>query len=224
MTVETKIHSNQSDADPHPATGVEDIKRRRLLRGGLLAAPILMTLTSRPVLGGQWKTVGGGGGKWGGGGGKCFTPSGFVSMPTSQHGKPSYCSGRTPGYWKQSQHFGSWVAPYYPTTVSWPGGHKATKFTEVFYGANSPYPPATTLLEVLGMQGGPPNDVARHIVAAVLNCAAGWTPVLTVPVLRGIWSEYINTGGGTVGYFEPTAGVKWYHDDIVNYLLSTQTL
>jgi hypothetical protein len=48
--------------------------------------------------------------------------------------------------------------------------------------------------------------------------------VLTVPVLQGIWSEYINTGGGTVGYFEPTAGVKWYHDDIVTYLLSTQPL
>ena len=187
-----------------------------------MAAPVLLTLTSRPVFGGQWKTVGGWGGNWKGG--KCFTPSGFVSMPTSQHGKPSYCSGRTPGYWKQSRHFSSWVPPYYPTTVSGPGGHQATKFTDVFYGASSPYPSATTFLQVLGMQGGPPNDVARHIVAAVLNCAAGWTPVLTVPVLRGIWSEYINTGGGTVGYFEPTAGVKWYHDDIVNYLLSTQTL
>ena len=155
--------------------------RRRLLRGGLGAAPLLLTLVSRPALGGQWRTtVTKGGGVCKGG---CFTPSGFVSMPTSQHGKPTYCSGRTPGYWKQQQHFSSWVPPYYPTTVSWPGGHQATKFTDVFYGASSPYPSATTFLQVLGMQGGPPNDVARHIVAAVLYCAAGWTPVLTVPAL-----------------------------------------
>ena len=195
-----------------------DAGRRRLLRGGLGAAPLLLTLASRPVLGGQWQVVGGGGN------GQCFTPSGFVSMPTSQHGSPTYCSGRTPGYWKQPQHFSSWVPPYYPTTVSGPGGHEATKYTDVFYAVASPYPAATTFLEVLGKLGGPPDDVARHIVAAVLNVAAGWTPVLTVPVLQGIWSEYINTGGGTVGYFEPTAGVKWYHDDIVTYLKSTQTL
>lgn len=198
-------------------------ERRRALRRVAAAAPVLLTLVSRPVIGGQWRVVGGGGG--GGGGnlnGQCFTPSGFVSMPTSQHGKKYYCSGRTPGYWKQSQHFGSWVAPYYPTNVTGPGGHNATKFTDVF--SPSPYAPNTTFLQVLGLLGGPPDDVARHVVAAVLNVAAGWTPVLTVVVLQGIWSEYMNTGGGTVGYFEPTAGVKWYHDDIVNYLLSTMPL
>jgi hypothetical protein len=206
------------DSRSSPALSPDE-DRRRLLKGSLGAAPLLLTLVSRPVLGGtRWTTVGGGGN------GQCVTPSGFVSMPTSQHGTPSYCSGRTPGFWKQEQHFSSWVPPYYPTTVSGPGGHPATKFTDVFYAVASPYPSSTTFLEVLGLQGGPPNDVARHIVAAVLNVAAGWTPVLTIPVLQGIWSEYINTGGGTVGYFEPTAGVKWYHDDIVTYLLSTQTL
>ena len=108
---------------------------------------------------------------------------------------------------------------YYPTTDTGLGGHQASKFKDVF--TPTPYPPETTLLQVLGAGGGPPNDVARHIVAALLNVMAGWTPVLKVAVVKGIWSEYMNTGGGTAGYFEPTAGVKWYHDDIVNYLLST---
>jgi hypothetical protein len=204
-TPTTQETGSQSTAPPNG-------DRRRLLRGGLGAAPVLLTLVSRPVLG--W---GGGGG----GGGQCFTPSGFVSMPTSQHGKPYYCSGRTPGYWKQPQHFSSWVG-YYPTTTTGFGGHQASKFKDVF--TPTPYPPQTTLLQVLELMGGPPNDVARHIVAALLNVMAGWTPVLTVPVVQGIWSEYMTTGGGTVGYFEPTAGVKWYHDDIVNYLLSTMPL
>ena len=217
MTDQAKGPSQEQDARPSMPPRA-DPSRRRILRASLGAAPVLMSLASRPVFGGQWKTVGGGGN------GQCFTPSGFVSMPTSQHGAPTYCSGRTPGYWKQQQHFSSWVPPYYPTTVSGPGGHDATKFTDVFYAVSSPYPPATTFLEVLGKQGGPPDDVARHIVAAVLNVAAGWTPVLTIPVLQGIWSEYINTGGGTVGYFEPTAGVKWYHDDIVTYFGSLETL
>src|SRR5512135_285927 len=206
---------------PVAAPPVRDGTRRRLLRGGLGAAPVLLTLVSRPVLGGQWRVVGGGGGgNWGGG--KCTTPSGFVSMPTSHPGQTYYCSGRTPGYWKQPQHYSSWVPPYYPTTTSWPNKHNATKFTDVF--SPSPYPPDTTFLQVLELQGGPPDDVARHVVAAVLNAAAGWTPVLTIPAIQGIWNEYMTTGGGTIGYFEPTAGVKWYHDDIVNYLLSTMPL
>jgi len=207
-----------------PSSSVQSIPdrdRRRLLRASIGAAPVLLTLVSRPVLGGQWTVVGGGGGG-GGGNGKCFTPSGFVSMPTSQHGQTYYCSGRTPGYWKQSQHFSSWVAPYYPITVPGPGGHQATKFKDVF--SLTPYPLSTTLLQVLELLGGPPDDVARHIVAALLNAAAGWTPVLTIAAIKGIWTEYMNTGGGTIGYFEPTAGVKWYHDDIVNYLLSTMPL
>ncbi len=75
------------------------------------------------------------------------------------------------------------------------------------------------MLQVLEMGGGPPNDVARHIVAALLNVASGWTPVLTISRVQDIWNEY-----ATKGYYEPTAGVKWYHDDIVNYLLSTMPI
>jgi hypothetical protein len=182
-----------------PVTG-PDAKgtRRRLLQGGLAAGPVLMTLFSRPVLALQ-----------------CQSPSGFVSGNASvAAGAGPICSGLTPGYWKQTQHFGSWRPPYYPTTVGGPGGHNATLFDTVF----TPHYSGQTLLNVLELGGGPPNDLARHVVAALLNAAAGLTPVLTVAAVKGIWSEYI-----TKGYFEPTAGVHWGDAQIVSYLTSTMT-
>lgn len=181
--------------------------RRRLLHGGLGVTPVLLTLVSRPVLAQQ-----------------CFTPSGFVSMPTSTHGTPQTCLGRTPGFWKQDQKFSYWLPPYYPVQT---GKHPPTTFNSVF-GTPSPFPNSTTFLDALRAEdqgySGPPYDVARHCVATLLNIAQGWVPVLTRDVVKNIWRSYINTGGGTTGYFEPTAGVKWYHADIVAYLTSTMTL
>lgn len=176
-----------------------DSRRRRLLQGGLGAAPVLMTLVSRPVLGGD-----------GGGIGQCAAPSGFASMPTSQHGQPQLCLGRSPGYWKNHQ---DWPAPYYAYETKW---HDATLFKAYF--VPSPYPWQTTFLEVLNLGGGPPTDVARHVVATALNIARGWIPaaVLSLARLQVIWQEFM-----TKDYFEPTAGVKWYHDDITDYLKST---
>lgn len=87
--------------------------------------------------------------------------------------------------------------------------------------ALSPYSSATSLLEVLEKDGGPTDDVARHMVASLLNAAKGWVPVLTVISVQDIWRRYMHTGGGAAGYFEPTRGAKWFHDDIVVYLRST---
>jgi hypothetical protein len=66
--------------------------------------------------------------------------------------------GCTPGYWKQSQHFDSWTAPYTPNTL----------FGSVFENAF----PGMTLLQVLNLGGGGLNALGRHTVAALLNAAA----------------------------------------------------
>ena len=66
--------------------------------------------------------------------------------------------GCTPGYWKQSQHFGSWTAPYTPNT----------QFSAVFENAF----PGMTLLQVLGQGGGGLKALGRHTVAALLNGAS----------------------------------------------------
>ncbi len=77
--------------------------------------------------------------------------------------RPYYrCDGSTvegcsPGYWKQSQHFGSWKAPYTPSTP----------FASVFENAF----PGKTLLQVLGQGGGGLNALGRQTVAALLNAS-----------------------------------------------------
>lgn len=182
--------------------------RRRLLKGGMAAAPVLMTLASRPVLGGGGDTPG-----------ECKTPSGFASGNVSQHGTPHYCSGRTPGYWKA--HLEAWPPPYYPTTTSGPGGHTATLFHSPTTGLNGTQFPGKTMLEVLNMGGGDYIALARHIVAALLNAKAGLVPpeVLSESAVRDIWNSYV-----AKGYYEPTAGIKWYPDDIVTYLLTTMPI
>jgi hypothetical protein len=160
-------------------------------------------------------------------------------MPASGHGPQTVCSGRSPGYWKQSQHFDEWPVPYVPGSLPQEGSKKpendktkgAVVFIDVYMGeahnvgtpfnrafSPSPFPASTTLLDVLDMGGGPPNDVARHIVAALLNAAAGLTPVLELHEVQNIWYEY-----ATLGYFAPKAGIKWYHQEIVDYLMSTMT-
>ncbi|OIR07163.1 hypothetical protein GALL_107520 [mine drainage metagenome] len=184
-------------------------RRRRLLKAGAAAAPAVITLFSRPALG--WTSTN-----------QCKTPSGFLSGNLSQHGKDQYCSGVTPGYWKQDQHFCDWPAPYYPTTVTGIGigGHHATKFHPLFAGSffvvNGH---SETLLEVLqNSAGGGTYALGCHIAATLLNSAKGWTSVLSVTQVINIWAEF-----DSKGYFEPSAGIKWYADDIVTYLKSTMT-
>jgi hypothetical protein len=65
--------------------------------------------------------------------------------------------GCTPGYWKQSQHYDSWVK-YTPT------GSKASQYNKVF---SVPY--YSSLLNALGAGGGGKDALARHASAALLN-------------------------------------------------------
>jgi hypothetical protein len=63
--------------------------------------------------------------------------------------------GCTPGYWRQSQHFGNWSSPYTP------GGAFSGPFANAF--------PGRTLLQVVSNGGGGLNALGRHAVAALLN-------------------------------------------------------
>jgi hypothetical protein len=78
--------------------------------------------------------------------------------------------GCTPGYWKQSQHFGSWSVNPYTTT-----------FGDVFVAACAVDNPElksgdnvcdVLLLEALAANGGGINALARHASAAWLNTAS----------------------------------------------------
>src|SRR5437867_4224298 len=94
-------------------------RRRRVLQAGLAAAPVLMTLASRPVLGQQ-----------------CQAPSAAVSGNVSvATASLPICLGHVATWWVANQS--AWPSGYYPTNKSGPGGVNATRFRDVFI--NSPY-------------------------------------------------------------------------------------
>jgi len=187
--------------EDRPAPG-----RRRVLQSGLAAAPVLMTLVSRPVLGQ----------------GTCQAPSGFTSANASNAGTTATCSGQTPAYWANPSNFGQWPPGFNPTNP------QVTRFSGnqgVF--SNSPSGPPfngnPTLVQALSFSGNSTNDVARYVSAAVLNAAKGLTPVLSVPQVKDIWAEYGATGYGSAGYYSPTAGARWFALEIIAYLLTTMS-
>ncbi|MEN6586000.1 MAG: hypothetical protein ABFE02_08170 [Sulfuricella sp.] len=205
-----------------------DESRRGFTKSGLAASGVLLTLASRPVL----ACV-------------CKSPSGFLSGNVSTHGTPQTCSGRTPGYW--GTHPQQWPSPFLPgdckhgtsgTHVSdWSGGtrfstefncsgngsiyvayqeeHKDSKRSKTTYQSS-----VYSMMQVIWLGGGgDPYQLGAHIVAALLNAVKGLTPTLTEAQVINIFNEW-----NLHGYFEPTAGVKWYEADIVDYLKSTMPL
>ena len=77
---------------------------------------------------------------------------------------------------------------------------------------------AGTLVYVLDIEAA--GQVHFHLIGAYLNKLGGNGAVIpdvaiTVEGILNIWSEYV-----TKGFYEPTAGVKWYAEDIKTYLIS----
>ena len=183
-------------AESLPSLGRDpSASRRRLLQGALATAPVLMTLVSRPVLAKQ-----------------CQTPSGYVSANASNASAVS-CIGVSPDTWKNA------------TTRDFAPGFPRNRPFNSFFNS-PPYPPfegppPTTLLDVLNLPATPPiYDVARLIVAALLNAAVGYTPVLTTVTVKHMWEEYYTSG---FQYFSPSSGARWNHDELVDYLLTTMS-
>ena len=199
-----------------------DESRRNFTKSGLAVSGVLLTLASRSALGGGFV---------------CKSPSGFLSGNVSQHGTPLTCDGRTPGYWgtnTDAQH--PWPSPYKTGTFACVDGDKKSKdcssqdyknwsggtmFNDAFLGfycsGFGAHLASYSMMQVILLGGnGDPYQLGAHIVSALLNARMGWTPVLTEAQVRNIFNEY-----DLKGYFEPTAGVKWYPAEIVDYLKST---
>ena len=177
-----------SNPDSEPVSGRDPkATRRRFLQGGLAAAPVLMTLVSRPVLAQQ-----------------CTTPSGYVSLNASTAGRGVACSGRQPDYWLGNTS--AWTSTPFNTN---------TAFDKVF----APHYPGQTLLDVLNLPATPPyDDIAHHVIAALLNVQANMTPVLTFTVVKDMWAEYL-----AKGTFSPSSGATWNRDELIDYLRITSS-
>ncbi len=186
-----------------------DESRRGFTKSGLALSGVILTLASRPVMACT-----------------CKSPSGFLSGNVSASGTPQECNGLSPGYWGNKPE--DWPSPYKAGTCT--GTVKvcnhpdnwttkdATLFKAVFncnnYGAiYSEY----TMFQVVWLGGGgDPDQLGAHIIAALLNARKGLTPVLTEAQVINMFNEW-----NLNGYFEPTASVKWYGADIVEYIVST---
>ncbi len=203
--------NKQSTESIEDKTKSADLTRRRFTKSGLAASGVILTLASRPVLA---DTV-------------CKTPSGFHSGNVSSHIE-QLCFGNYPSYYANNPD--AWKATrYIPATYDtkeaqstdasstssttnsnsskdidkWVGG---TQYSQAFPGSNRF--PGKSMMQVLWMQ----DVMGQHFVAALLNAALGLTPPLTETKLIDICIEY-----ETRGFFEPTAGVQWYEQDILFY-------
>ncbi|MET0094009.1 MAG: hypothetical protein ABW120_10770 [Sedimenticola sp.] len=154
MSDNKEIRGQDRSQEPVEGSAV-DQSRRGFTKAGL-AAPVIMSLTSRPVLG------------------QCVSVSGFMSGNASH---PHECIGYgcTPGYWKQNP--AAWTcAGYVPgACMKWDKNGNCTGFTSVPGTATEfadvfmrPHPSGyLTLMEVLHRSNG--NDIYFHAIAAVLN-------------------------------------------------------
>lgn len=166
-------------AEPVAAPDAVRAGRRRLLRGGLASAPVLLSLTSRPVT----ATT-------------CTQASSHASVNMSRPDRMYSCGGKKPYYWKHA-HSSNWPSNLPPSTL----------FDSIF-GSSGGYGAGVTLKNVVEFDTTDgKNGVACHLVAAVLNARKSWTPleVLSEITAKNIWASFVS-----LGYYEPTAGIKWY--------------
>ncbi len=98
-----------------------------------------------------------------------------------------YCS---PGYWKQSQHFDSWVG-YSPNQTF--QSVFGTNITIMWSAKGKPGPVTNpTLLQVLEANGGGTSSLARAAVGALLNASALDSSLTTAQVIAIFNAAYIS--------------------------------
>jgi hypothetical protein len=239
--------SGEARLTPSPATSPKMSERRRLLRGGLAATPVLMTIASRPVLG---STV-------------CQAASVTTSVQPSGNRPVTICSGLTPEQWKAAAS--SWPSPYYggttdsttttdtagttaatgtvtktasrrdmttgaitttttttsgttTTSTSTPGSAQATPYHCPTTGLGGRVYANKSMLEVLDVtQGGRNLDSLGRYIVAALLNARAGR----TPVLSESNVRSMWNDIVNRGYYEPTAGVRWTPAEIVAYIRTT---
>jgi hypothetical protein len=159
------VEQKMKNENHNPATEIDEASndfskngkpnqsRRRFTLTGLAAPAVVLSLTSKPVMGGNyWCTVSGG------------------MSGGSGHGEKPNCIACSPGYWRQNPEY--WPAPYYPydlctasCAITPERLHAATTFAEVFGRNPSGGDSNTTMMAAMGDSG----SLEFHAVAALLN-------------------------------------------------------
>ena len=170
---------------PHVETQPTSASRRRLLKGGAAVTPAILTLISTPVRATYYTTP----------------ASSFASINTSRPRSTHGTSGCKPSWWV-SCSMSSWPASC-KTSTGTPKKFKDCFSTHATYGEK-------TLKECMQLSSDSGTDgLVKHLCAAYLNHASGKTPgeICSTQTAQSIWSSH-----NSKGYWEPTAGVRWYAD------------
>lgn len=189
-------------------SGVRSDERRRLLRGGLAAGPVLMTIMSRPVLG-QTNTDQCG---------SATVKASFQNNPNTSlnpvcRNDPPPPAPRPARYSATGSHALDWPSPYVKQ------GKGATLFESPTTGLTTVMFPNATMLDVLqgNAGGGAYRTLAKDVATALLNAAQGRTPYLSATTIRAMW----NSVAGSPGYYEVSPGIRWNARQVANYLQGT---
>lgn len=201
------MSNTQPEKSPEPKSGTSQPPRRRFLKGALAAGPVLVTLQSKPVLGGV-----------------CQSPSGRISGSMSQRtAQVDTCSGYPCSYWRttgsETGGGAGWTGIRPQTTfntVLRPGAmFSSRQFTMVGL-----FPRPATMYEVLcATPDRDPFGLCGHFIAALLNINAGRIPstVMDSNRLFQVWNEWARTG-----YYRPSAVAQpWNAMALVQYLKSS---
>ncbi|MFO1325791.1 MAG: hypothetical protein U1F56_00415 [Rubrivivax sp.] len=214
---------------PPPSRG-----RRRFLGAGGSAVPALVSLASTPALGAT-----------------CFTPSRNLSQNTSltQNAYIGSCTGSSVTTYKGGTGWPggantSKTSPFHSVfsgDVFWVknsssgnGGLRSCTLLEVMnLNTGTLVPPSgkvwcssngtyrSSFVPVTGTTGAETMTVAKHLIAAYLNCSQSLVPsnVLkasgTVPSCTDIWSDFVADGK-----YEVMASIFWGPSALVDYFIS----
>ncbi len=203
------IRKGQDSSDAHeestkPQTDASgaDLSRRKIAKAGLIGAPVLMSLTSRPALGGVW-----------------CTPSAVGSGAHASHQPQRIsCGGFSPGAWKNDNGGGGDDADGIKTTIRF---QSSTTFTGLWED-NTPvaWTVNPTLQEVLDMGGNDDHhEFATHAVAAYLNAyyqtQTGYS--MTTADVIGMVNDILLYGSFT----PPGASYSWDAEQVVDFIQQT---
>ena len=166
--------------------------RRGLIRAGLGASPVILTLASRPVL--AWQ---------------CKAPSAHASANLSNHAHPTWndqCTATSTAWLNKCNGVGP-ASDGCGTNVNFPSGYSKTTQCNVLMGSGSTSSIKTKLGSGTGFE--------KTLITAMLNVKTSRVPsqCVTVQTVKDMWSAGTN---GT--QYQPSAGVFWNKQDMVNYL------
>lgn len=214
MTTEKDVENTENQSVESDSVATDATRsRRRILKGAALT-PVLLSLSSRPVLGAE------------------CTISGFMSGNVSDHGHDNCACGYTPGAWKTPYvGDGNWNnTPFDPGTCKNQGSGQCNAYNgdgTPFFGPSTfsgsdPHYAGKSLMQVLWLQGNQdPHQFGAHIAAALLNSYAVPGYGMSASDVQAIYANVDANGGAAGGYYMGNNGKMLSVEQVVAFIQST---